>query len=167
MPLVPFAQLPDDARVWVFAARAPIDEVDEPRLLAAVDGFLLTWQAHGAALTCAREFRDEHFLVVGVDERATDASGCSIDGLFRVLQKVEDGIGTSMVGGGMVHFRDPGGMVHGVTQSQFEAMAAMGEVGAATAVFDTTVTTAGDYRTRFERPARDSWHTRLLAPGRR
>lgn len=162
MPIVPFAQLPDAARCWVFAARAPLDEVDEPRLLAAVDGFLRTWRAHGNALTCAREFRDEHFLIVGVDERATDASGCSIDGLFRVLQKAEEGIGTSMVGGGMIHFRDAGGMVHGCTRAEFEAMAAMGELDGETLVFDTTLTSVGEYRARFEGPARASWHGQLF-----
>ncbi|MFZ9778940.1 MAG: AMP-binding protein, partial [Ilumatobacteraceae bacterium] len=81
---------------------APLDDVDTPRLLAAVDAVLLTWAAHGTPLTSARDFRDEHFLVVGVDERAAGASGCSIDGLFRVLQGIVEGIGTSMVGGGMV-----------------------------------------------------------------
>lgn len=162
MPLVPFEKLPDDARVWVFAAQAPLDEVDEPRLLAAVDGFLITWKAHGAALTCAREFREEYFLAVGVDERASDASGCSIDGLFRVLQKIEEGIGTSMVAGGNVYFRDAGGLVLWCTRAQFELMAKMGEVGPDTQVFDTTVTTAGDFRARFEKRAQESWHKSLL-----
>lgn len=167
MPLVPFDSLPDDARVWVFAAQAPLDEVDEPRLLAAVDGFLLTWTAHGAPLTCARTFRDEHFLAVGVDERASDASGCSIDGLFRILQKVEEGIGTSMVGGGLVFFRDASGLVLHCTQPQFTAMAAMGEVTGELTVFDTTVTSAGDFRTGFERKARDSWHKDLFPKAKR
>jgi len=162
MPLVPFEKLPDDARVWVFAAQAPLDDVDEPRLLAAVDGFLITWKAHGATLTCAREFRDEYFLAVGVDERASDASGCSIDGLFRVLQKIEEGIGTSMVVGGNVYFRDAAGLVLWCTRAQFELMAKMGEVGPDTQVFDTTVSTAGDFRARFVRRAQESWHRALL-----
>lgn len=162
MPLVPFATLPDDARVWVFAAQAPLDEIDEPRLLAAVDGYLLTWTAHGAALTCAREFSEEYFLAVGVDERASGASGCSIDGLFRVLQKLEDGIGTSMVGGGNVYFRDPTGLVVWCTRSQFELMSKMREVSGETRVFDLTVTTAGEFRTRFERRAAESWQQALL-----
>ena len=162
MPLVPFDQLPEDARLWVFAARAPLDEVDAPRLLAAVDGYLLTWKAHGAALTCARDFRDEYFLAVGVDERATDASGCSIDGLFRVLQAMEDGIGTSMVGGGMVYFRGAGDLVLFCTRAEFEAMARRGDVDGETLVFDTTVTSVRDYRARFERRARESWHAQLL-----
>lgn len=162
MPLVSFDTLPDDARLWVFGARAPLDDVDAPRLLGAVDTFLKQWKAHGAPLTCAREFLHEHFLVVGVDERASDASGCSIDGLYRLLQEAEAGVGTSLVGGGQIFFRGPTGFVHSCSRAEFEYMAANGDVDAATTVFDTTVTTAGDFRERFERPANESWHKDLL-----
>lgn len=162
MPLAPFDSLPDDSRCWVFAARAPIDEVDEPRLMTAVDRYLKQWKAHGAPLVCGRIFRDEHFLVVAVDERASDASGCSIDGLFRTLQGIEEGIGTSMVGGGNVYFRDAGGLVHCLPLPEFELMARAGDVDGETMVFDTTVTTLEAYRARFEVPARDSWHRQLL-----
>lgn len=164
MPLVDFAALPDDARCWVFGARAPLDDVDAPRLLTGVDRFLKQWKAHGQPLVCAREFRDEYFLVVGVDERASGASGCSIDGLFRLLQEAEEGIGTSMVGGGLVYFRDAGGFVHCLTRTEFTVMAQDGDVGADTPVFDATVSTVGEYRARFEVPVRASWHASLL-PG--
>src|SRR5262245_18169653 len=97
MPMVRFDTLPDDASDWVVGAAAPVDEVDAKRLLAAVDGFLLQWKAHGHPLTCAREWRDDRFLVVGVDQSTEGASGCSIDGLFRTLQGLEAGIGTSLV----------------------------------------------------------------------
>jgi hypothetical protein len=158
VPLIPFDTLPDDARLWVFAARAPLDEVDEKRLLTAVDSF---------PLTCAREFRDEHFLAIAVDERASDASGCSIDGLFRVLKGIEEGIGTTMIGGGMVYFRAGGGMVLTCTQHQFELMSLEGAVNGDTIVFDTTLTTLGEYRTRFEPRARDSWAASLLVQARK
>ena len=164
MPIVPFESLPDDARCWVFGARAALDEVDSARLLTAVDAYLKSWKAHGAPLTSAREFRDEHFLVVGVDERASGASGCSIDGLFTLLQEIEKGIGTSMVGGGLVHFRR-GEFVLACTRGQFELMSVEGEVDARTPVFDATVTTVGAYRAGFERRAGDSWHAALLKEG--
>lgn len=162
MPLVPFDSLPDDSRCWVFGARAPIDEVDEPRVLGAVDRHLKQWKAHGKPLTCGRVFRDEHFLVIAVDERASDASGCSVDGLFRTLQEIEAGIGTSMVGGGNVYFRGEGEMVHCLPLPEFEQLIAEGEVSGDTIVFDTTVTTLAAYRERFEGPARASWHRQLL-----
>jgi len=162
MPVVAFEQMPDDARLWIFGARAPLDDVDSPRLLGAVDGFLKTWKAHGEPLTCAREFVEEHFLVVAVDERASDASGCSIDGLFHLLQEAEGGIGTSLVGGGNVYFRGAEQMVFCVTRAEFTYLAVNGDVDGKTKVFDTTLTTVGDYRKKFERAAAASWHAELM-----
>jgi hypothetical protein len=162
MPMVKFDTLPDDARVWVFGAAAPVDEVDAKRLLAAVDAFLLQWKAHGHPLTNAREWRDDRFLVIGVDQRTEGASGCSIDGLFRTLQGLEAAIGTTLVAGGKVYFRDALHLVHAVSRQEFEGMAARGEVGRETPVFDTTVTTAQTYRTGFERAAGSGWHATLF-----
>jgi hypothetical protein len=162
MPIVPFESLPDEARCWVFGARAPLDEIDAPRLMAPVDRYLKQWKAHGVPLTVGRIFRDEFFLVVAVDETNTDASGCSFDGLFRILVQAEEGIGTSMVGGGNVYFRDELDLVHCIPLPDFEFLASTGEVSADTTVFDTTVTTLGAYRERFERPARESWHAQLF-----
>jgi hypothetical protein len=162
MPVVAFDQMPDDARLWIFGARAPLDDVDAPRLLGAVDGFLKTWTAHGTPLTCAREFLHEHFLAVAVDERASNASGCSIDGLFHLLKEAEGGIGTSMIGGGQVFFRGAEDLVFCVTRAEFEHLAANGDVTGKTKVFDTTLTTVGEYRKQFERAAKDGWHAALL-----
>jgi hypothetical protein len=163
MPLTSFATLPDDARVWIFGAAAPVDDIDSAKLLAAVDTFLVQWKAHGHPLTSAREWRDERFLVIGVDQHTEGASGCSIDGLFHTLQELEQAVGSSLVGGGLVFFRGPGDLVCTLSRDDFEALARRGGADGTTPVFDTTVTTAGDYRARFERPASDSWHKALLA----
>src|SRR6185312_52258 len=122
MPLTTFDNLPDDSRVWIFGATAPVDEVDSAKLLAAVDAFLVQWQAHGHPLTAARDWRDERFLVIGVDQHTEGASGCSIDGLFRTLQQLEQAIGSSLVGGGVVFFRGPGNLVCALARDDFEAL---------------------------------------------
>jgi hypothetical protein len=162
MPRVDFDTLPDAARVWVFGAAAPIIGAARDTLLEAVDAHLAQWRAHGTPLMCARSWRDEQFLVVAVDEAATNASGCSIDGMFRVLASLESQVGTSLVGGGTVFWRDADGAVHAADRPAFRTAAARGEITADTHVFDTTVTTLGDWRSKFERPARESWHARLL-----
>lgn len=165
MPLVPFSELPDDARVWVFGAAAPMDGDDAKKLLVAVDGFLPQWKAHGHPLTCAREWRDDRFLVIGVDQRTEGASGCSVDDLFRLLQSLEAAVGTSLLGGGRVFFRDSLGLMHGVSRAEFAALARSGNVTSATRVFDTTVTSMAGYRTAFEGAAGERWHRTLLSPG--
>jgi hypothetical protein len=162
MPVTDFDTLPDDARLWVFGAAADVDDIDAPKLLTAVDLFLEQWAAHGHPLTSARTWRDDRFLVVAVDQRTEGASGCSIDGLFRLLQGLEKAIGTTMVGGGLVYFRDSVGLVHSLSRTDFEYLAKTGGVNGDTPVFDTAVVTAGAYRSGFEKPARDSWQARLL-----
>ena len=167
MPLIPFSDMPGDARLWVFGAAAPVDTFDAAKLLATVDAFLLQWKAHGHPLTCARDWREERFLAIAVDQRTEGASGCSIDGLFRALRGHEDTVGTSIVAGGLVFFRDSLGLVHALARDEFEKLSASGAVSAATPVFDTTVTTAADYRSHFEREAGQSWHSTLLSSGPR
>jgi hypothetical protein len=163
MPATPFESLPDDARLWVFAATADIDAEDAPKLLHHVDTFLKSWAAHGHPLTAGRDWRDDRFLAVAVDQHTEGASGCSIDGLFRTLKDTERAVGTSLLTSGLVFFRDAHGMVHGVSREDFELLSRQGGVDARTAVFDTTVTTAGAWRTRFETTAGESWHRQLLA----
>jgi hypothetical protein len=160
--MVPFDSLPDASRVWVFGSDRPLSGTDAERLLADVDRFLAQWKAHGMPLTCARDWRDEHLLTVGVDSTQESASGCSIDGLFRVLQALERPLGARLVGGGRVFYRDADGRVHCATRDQLPRLLSEGAIGDQTAVFDTGLTTAGEWRERFEAPARETWVGQLL-----
>jgi hypothetical protein len=162
MPLTSFEELPADARVWVFGASDEIAGDVERAMLGDVDAWLSQWHAHGHPLTCARDWRDGRFLVVGVDQSTAGASGCSIDALFRILQGVERSTGSSLLGGGRVFYRDANDDVQCVDRATFAARARSGAIGGDTPVFDTTVTTAEAYRTRFERPMHESWHTQLV-----
>lgn len=162
MPRVDFASLPDDARVWVFAADRPVTGAAAERLLAQVDRFLDGWAAHGQPLTCGRDWVEDRFLAIGVDQRDAHASGCSIDGLFRILQGLEPQLGATLLGGGRVLYRDATGRVQSTSRDEFSSMAVGGQVSRDTRVFDTTVGTAEAWRARFETTAAESWHASLL-----
>jgi hypothetical protein len=143
----------------VFAAADPVRGAAADALLARVDAFLATWAAHGVPLRCARDWRDDRFLAVGVDQSLEGASGCSIDGLFRTLHMLEPTLGTTLLGGGRVYWRGADGAVQVADRERF-ARQAGGD--AALPVFDTTVTTADGWRARFERPLAESWHAQLV-----
>jgi len=162
MPVVPFSELPAESRVWLFGAAADIDDVDEQRVLAAVDSFLVTWQAHGQPLWSARDWRSGRFLAVGVDTSREGASGCSIDGLFRALKAIEGAIGTTLLDNALVYYRDEAGFVHALSREDFALLARGGHAGPDTPVMDLSITDVGTYRTAFERRTGDSWHAALL-----
>ncbi|CAA9307741.1 MAG: hypothetical protein AVDCRST_MAG89-913, partial [uncultured Gemmatimonadetes bacterium] len=92
-----FADLPADARLWIFAAARQLQPAEAERLHVAVDHHVQGWLAHGHPVVGAHELRYNQFLLVGADERATGVSGCSIDGLFRVLQGVEKELGIPLL----------------------------------------------------------------------
>ena len=162
MPTVSFDSLPAESRVWVFGSDRALGERDAKRLLGEVDRFLGQWKAHGIPLTCARDWRDDALLTIGVDTTQENASGCSIDGLFRTLQTLERSLGTRLIGGGRVFYRDGAGRVHCVARDQLRELAASGGINEDTPVFDIGLTTAGDWREHFEVPARETWVSSLL-----
>jgi hypothetical protein len=162
MPVVPFEKLPDDSRVWVFAADRTLNEQQSQQMLAEVDRFLPSWTAHGSPLTVGRDWRYGRFLTIGVDRSTVGASGCSIDGLFRSLKSLEGKLGASMVTSGLVFFRDQSGAVQSADRWRFTQLGGEGKVSTEMTAFDPTVTTLGEWRARFELPLRDSWHAKLL-----
>lgn len=166
MPLVPFQTLPDDARVWVFAADPPLQDAGAEQLLDDVERFLAAWQAHGAPLRNGYDWRESRFLTIAVDQSTAGASGCSIDGLYRTLRALEPALGASLVTGGRVFYREGSGAVAAVSRETFADLAGAGAIGRETKVFDTTVTTLGAWRAGFEKPLAESWHAQLVAASR-
>ena len=162
MPLVAFDALPPDARLWVFAADRPLAGAEREQLLASVDAFLSQWKAHGHPLTVARELRYDRFLLVGVDEAAAGASGCSIDAMVRTLGELEQALAVRLLDHGPVLFRR-GETIERLPRPDFAALARRGEVSPDTVVFNNTVTRVAELREgRWEVPARASWHAKAF-----
>lgn len=162
MSTVSFAQLPDHARLWVFASERPLGPDESGRLLAAVDAFLDTWHAHQTPLTCARDWRHDRFLLVGVDEQSAGVSGCSIDALVRAMKTLGHDLGVNLLDHAAVFYRD-GAEVRRLDRDAFAEAADEGLVSPQTAVFDNTVSTVGQLRAgNWERTAATSWHQRAF-----
>jgi len=162
MPLESLGSLPDDARVWVFAAERALAPAEADAVLATVDGFLGAWAAHGRPLRSAREFRESRFLIIAVDEASAGASGCSIDALVREIRGLEARLGVMLVDHGPVVFRD-GGAIRRVPRDEFAELARQGLVTPDTLVFDNTISRLAALRGGgWELPASASWHGRAF-----
>jgi len=158
MKLADLDQLPDDARIWVFAAERPLADAECDRVLGAVDGFLADWAAHGVPLSGARGWLHDRFLVVGVDESLAPPSGCSIDALVRTLKELESDLSVRFLGNEAIWYRE-GGELKRTTRAEFRTMAEEGRVTPDVVVFDNSITRLGELRGgRWEGPARDRWH---------
>ncbi len=162
MPLVSFETLPESSRTWVFSADQSLSRSQSAQLLNAVDEFLAGWKAHGSPLTVDRDWREDRFLTVAVDQSTAGASGCSIDGLFRVLKSIEGRVGASLVGSGKIFYRDAAGVIQSVNREDFVKRATKGSITMDTVVFDPTVTSLGEWRAQFQTDVGHSWHAALI-----
>lgn len=162
MPRQSFDTLPDSARLWVFAASRPLNDQERTALLTEVDAFLDQWNAHRVPLDCARDFRYDQFLLVGVDQEAAGVSGCSVDSLVRTMKDLGRQLGVELVDHASVFYRDAD-QVRRVSRDDFADAAARGAVSPQTTVFDNTVQTAGALRSgAWEAPAARTWHARAF-----
>ena len=112
-------------------------------------------------LRAARDWRDARFLAIGVDVTAENASNTPSTDCFACF-RAERSIGTRLVGGGRVFYRTRSG-IEAASRDEFAERVKQGEVARETPVFDTSITGAADWRTKFEQPAGKGWTARFFA----
>jgi hypothetical protein len=162
VPRISFDDLPADARLWIFPASRALTEEERRRVLEEADAFIDQWTAHGVPLSAARDLRHQQFVLVGVNERAAGVSGCSVDALVRRMGILQSALGVELINNAPVLFR-VGERIERVPRERFAELAAKGEVGLDTVVFDNTVERVGDVRDgRWEVRAADAWHARAF-----
>ena len=152
---------PDEARCWIFGSSLPLSSED-PRLRGRLDRFFSQWQSHGETVAGRWRVLEDRFLIVQRDPEGAAVSGCSIDSMVGQVKELERELGARLLDSSRVFFRSRDGKVLSATRAEFKAMAAAGEIGPDTEVFDTTITRLADLAPGiFSKPLRDSWHARL------
>lgn len=80
---IPFEQLPDQSRVWVYQANRPLVDAEIEQISSFLMNEMSAWAAHGAPLNASFEIRFNQVIIVAVNEDVNQASGCSIDASTR------------------------------------------------------------------------------------
>lgn len=75
----PFHELPPSARVWVYQANRAFSDIEKTSIESFLPKAIQEWNAHGAGLKGSFEIRYNQVVIIGLDESANAASGCSID----------------------------------------------------------------------------------------
>ena len=80
-------RLPDNSRVWFFGSDRLLNDEEKSSLSIELQEFVSSWKAHGAELAASFEILHDCILIVSVDESVTPPTGCSIDKVFKLLEK--------------------------------------------------------------------------------
>jgi hypothetical protein len=80
-------RLPDNSRVWFFGSDRLLNDEEKSSLSIELQEFVSSWKAHGAELAASFEILHDCILIVAIDESVTPPTGCSIDKVFKLLEK--------------------------------------------------------------------------------
>ncbi|MGB0788252.1 MAG: ABC transporter ATPase [Marinirhabdus sp.] len=160
--LTSFKNLPDASRVWIYQANRKLSDVEVAAICPKIETFLNEWTAHGAHLEAGFEIKYNRFIVIGLNQENTSASGCSIDASVRFVQSLEKQFGIDLLDKMNVTYYNGKYIAH-KPLSDFMAMAKNRSVSKNTVVFNNLANTKKEYLENWEVPAKDSWHSRFLA----
>ncbi|MEP3209482.1 MAG: ABC transporter ATPase [Maribacter sp.] len=159
--LVEFESLPDTSRVWIYQASRSFSSEELAELKEELDAFITEWTAHGQDLKAGIEIRYNRFIILGLDQSHTSASGCSIDASVHFIQQLEKKYQVELLDKMNVSYKQ-GEFVAYKPLLDFKKMAKQKAVSAKTIVFNNLVATKGEYLENWEVPASESWHSRFM-----
>ena len=158
---VAFDQLPAEARVWIYQADRVLTTAEIMQALPQLARFAEEWTSHGRHLLASAEILHQHFLIIGLDEDAAGASGCSIDASVRFVAQLEQAMQVQLLDKARLAFL-LGGVVQLVNRSELKQAVATGTVGPESLYFDNTLSTKAELAGSWPRPAGQTWLARYF-----
>ena len=158
---VPFDQLPDHARVWIYPSNRPFITEELLLIHEKAKAFIEQWTAHGSDLHAGIDLPYNRFIVLGLNESVQSASGCSIDSSVHFIQSLERDLGVTLLDKMNVTFRNENSIDH-IPLKEFRSKAKKKQVKADVIVFNNLVLNKMEYDTHWEVPASQSWHARYF-----
>ena len=79
----------DNSKVWIFQSNRPFQEKEVKEINEQLEQFYVQWETHGQPVKGWAQLLFGQFVVVMADETASQVSGCSTDGMTRIIKSLE------------------------------------------------------------------------------
>ena len=159
--IVPFEKLPPESRVWIYPSNQPFRDGELEYIKDALTIFLSGWTAHNQELEAGFTLPYNRFIILGLNQEKTNASGCSIDSSVHFILELEKKLDLILLDKMNVTFKQGDYLTH-KSLEDFKKMAKEKSINKSTIVFNNLVDTVEAYQKFWEVPAQDSWHSRFF-----
>lgn len=156
---LPFEQLPDSARIWIYQANRSLDFGEVESASAELMNFCSSWKSHGAEVKSSFQVFHNRFLVLAADETAM--GGCSIDGSVAVIRKLEQQFDVALLDRMLVGVVLDG-LIWTLPLKEFKERCMRGDIQADTLMYNHTISTKGQLDAEWLIPVAQSWAAKYL-----
>lgn len=157
---IPFENMPDSARVWVYQASRNLSNAEVQAVQAQLQEHVTLWAAHGSPLSGSVLVAYNRMVVVAVDEAQNVASGCSIDASSRWLKELSAELGVDFFNRAITFWQHD--TLKEAEIVQVKGLVATGEITPETLIFNNLVATIGELKSNWQIPAAASWMKRYF-----
>ncbi len=154
--------LSENASVWVFQSNKILKEDQILYIQESLNEFIPQWSAHGANLGASFEVLKQLFIVVGVDENLTTASGCSKDSLTQKIQAVGNAIGCDFLDRMVIAYEPMEDQIALIDFSNFKSKIQNDSIRQNTIVYNNLINTKADLLKNWRVELKNSWHASLM-----
>ena len=160
---IPFEQLSDEARIWVYQASRPLSQQEQTSMLQKALSFLTQWVSHGNPLQSSAALLYDQFLILAVEESFQGATGCAVDASIQFIRSLEQEFQLTLLDRTHVAFRQDEHNVL-VPLSQLQAKIQQESISAKTLTFDNTITKKRELADQWLIRAKDAWLGKYFQP---
>ncbi|TAF46360.1 MAG: ABC transporter ATPase [Sphingobacteriales bacterium] len=151
-----------NTKVWIYQSNKLLIKQQVTEIEKILTNFTLNWQAHGQPLSAGFELKYNLFIVLWVDEKLAQASGCSIDALVRVIKEIDQKFNLDLFNRfNMAWLQN--GILKFSNKENFAQLVLNKTIQADTLVFNNMVQTAYQYINEWKIPFAQSWHSKVFA----
>ena len=149
-----------ESRMWFYGLAAPLTDQQAEVLKTLMSDFVGQWKAHGAQLAAAYRLIGNQCLILAVDERQQQATGCSIDKSVHLLMEFGQQYGIDFFNRMLVFTANENG-IQAYTPTALKAALVGGQITPETPIMHTLAPTLGASGTGMI-PLGESWAKRYL-----
>lgn len=155
---IPSFRLPMNSRIWIYQASRAFTPDEEIIIRQRSEAFITEWTAHGNHLMAECQLVLHRFIIIAVDEAVAQASGCSIDKLFRFIQQLQSDLDVSLMDRLQIaYWHEPTKQIRSFALANLEQLIQNGEIKTATLIFDNTIQRLEDLSTKWIKPLGQTW----------
>lgn len=158
---VEFDKMPDTSRIWIYQSNREFSSEEVNVITLNAKNFIENWTRHGDDLKGSFTVVYNRFVIIAVDENFANVSGCSIDASVRFIQQIQSELNVDLLNKLHIAFKTNDD-VNSVSLNDFRSFIASDKITQDTIVFNNLVNTKADFESKWEVPAKESWHQRLF-----
>ena len=146
----------DTARIWIYFSSRPFTQIEETTIQSKLNDFVEGWLSHGAPVSGTFEIKYHQFIILIADIPEAGMGGCSIDGSVRIIKELENSLQVNLLDNSRVAYLSDNNVLY-TPFLNVKSLIENEEITSATEIFNNAITTYGDLKTDWLKPASETW----------